>query len=90
MKAVNFGVPQKRKRVVIIGTIKENPEDCFPEEVIKDEKKITTTEDAIGDLFDLKIKNNLEPLKIITKPSCYFQEFARGIISPDDYINFLA
>jgi len=89
MKAVNFGVPQKRKRVIIIGTLKGGPEDCFPGEILKEEHQFITTKDAIGDLIGVKTNNSFEPIKMTAEPGCHFQKFVRGLISPEEYVNSL-
>lgn len=50
--ASDYGVPQKRKRVIIIGVRKDlgiNPNDLYPEEI----KVAPTAFDAIGDLEDI-------------------------------------
>lgn len=50
LNAVNFGVPQQRRRIFIIGTLKENNEFEFPDE----SKEIITVEEALKGLPKLK------------------------------------
>lgn len=86
LHAVKFGVPQKRKRVVIIGTLQGDPETFFPKPLICDEKNYITTQNAIGDLFNTEVGDQQNPIKITTKPAHFFQKFVRGLLSPQEYI----
>jgi len=86
LHAVKFCVPQKRKRVVIIGTLKGDPESFFPNPLTSDEHKYITTKDAIGDLIDIPAREINGPVKLSTRPSGFFQKFARGIITPQEYL----
>lgn len=86
MHAVMFGVPQKRKRVLIIGTLKGDPEDLFPKPLIADENRYMSTENAIGDLFDIPVSEKEIIIKSKNKASHKFQKFVRGLITPDEYI----
>ena len=88
LHAVKFYIPQKRKRVVIIGTLHGNPESLFPEPLTTDEQKYITTKDAIGDLLDIKVCENGDLIKIKTKPLGPFQKFVRGLITPQKYLSF--
>lgn len=90
MHAVMFGVPQKRKRVVIIGTLQGNPDDLFPKPLIYNEKNYITTENAIGDLFDIPVSDQDAPIQIKGRPKHFFQKFVRGLISPEKYISFFS
>lgn len=48
--AVEYGVPQKRVRVLIVGRLNGDPEACFPRATIRDARNFLTVRDAIGDL----------------------------------------
>ena len=64
-----YGVPQKRKRVIIFGVSKnhysnsKNKIDSFYREMIKNKKQIKTVKDAIGDL------PKINPIKSINRIS---------------------
>lgn len=83
--AVKYGVPQKRKRVVMIGLLNGNPEDCFPEEIITDEKKYNTVRDAIGNLPEIKVNGGESILKTKIKPRNSYQQLLSGDISITEY-----
>ena len=89
IKAVEFGVPQKRKRVIIIGTLKNNTENCFPDPIIKDENGFINTKDAIEDLLGIDVNNGFNSVPLEAEPTSSFQKFARGLIQPNDYITSL-
>ncbi|MFH1745025.1 MAG: DNA (cytosine-5-)-methyltransferase [bacterium] len=85
MHAVKFGVPQKRKRVVMIGVLSGNPEDCYPEEIITDEARYISVKDAISNLPSIKVNGgeNIFDKKINAKG--LYQEFMAGKLSPKEY-----
>ncbi|MFH1656941.1 MAG: DNA (cytosine-5-)-methyltransferase [bacterium] len=85
-----FGIPQKRKRVVIIGTLKGDPESFFPKAIISDEQKYVTTKEAISDLFDVQACKQDGPIRLKTKPSSIFQKFVRGFITPQEYLGIFS
>lgn len=88
LHAVMFGVPQKRKRIILIGVKKGNPADLFPETLLRDEKNYITVNDAIGDLKKITpITDPTGSVQLKTTPKTLFQQFVRGIISPHTYIN---
>jgi len=89
LHAVMYGVPQKRKRVIIVGALEENPEDLFPEPLICDEVNYITTENALGDLFNVPAGNQEALVQIKNKPKHSFQEFVRGLVSPKEYLKSL-
>lgn len=90
LHAAMFGIPQKRKRVVIIGTLQGEPESFFPKAVISNEQKYITTEEAIGDLFNVQTSKQDSPIRLKTKPSSLFQKFVRGFITPQEYLKVLS
>jgi site-specific DNA-cytosine methylase len=86
--AVNFCIPQKRKRIFIIGTLHGNPESLFPEPITTDKRKYITTKDAIGDLLKIKVCEDGNPINLKTEPSSIFQKFVSGRITPREYLSY--
>ncbi len=84
MHTVRFGIPQKRKRVIIIGLLKGSPEFCFPKELIIDESNYITVHEAMGDLPPICKKKNRR-----TKNKSSYQKFISGQVSAEDYIKSL-
>lgn len=85
MLAVKFGVPQKRKRVVIIGVLKGAPEKCFPEEIIANEDKFVSVNDAIGNLPSIEVNGGENYLKQKIASKGLYQRLMAGLITPDKY-----
>lgn len=81
--AAEYGVPQKRKRVVLIGVLKGNPEDCFPKSILE-ETKYLTVEDAISDLPPIQITP--DGLLKISHPKTLYQKFMAGKVNIKDFI----
>lgn len=89
MLAVKFGVPQKRKRVVIIGVLKGDPEKCYPQEIIIDENKYISVKNAIGNLPSIEVNGGENMFKKKIDPKGSYQEFLAGKISPKKYVEML-
>jgi DNA-cytosine methyltransferase len=82
MYAAKFGVPQKRKRVVIIGLLKGSPEKCFPQEIITNENNYISVSEAISDLPPIEKTSK----KVISsKQESFYQKFLKGEISIFDF-----
>lgn len=88
--AVKYGVPQKRKRVVIIGLLDGNPEECYPEELISEENKYTTVKEAISNLPEIEINGGTDSLDIDLGASSNYQKFMAGKIIPEKFLNSLS
>ena len=84
LHTVKFGIPQKRKRVIIIGLLKGDPESCFPKELISDESNYVTVQEAMGDLPSINIKRKNQ-----SKNKSSYQRFISGQTSAKDYIKSL-
>lgn len=74
LSAADFGVPQNRNRVFIIGTQKKIPKEMlFPS---TNKKRAVTVKEAISDLAFLGIKENAKRYK--TVPRSRYQRLMRG------------
>lgn len=85
LHAVKYGVPQKRKRVVMVGVLKGNPEECYPDEIISDENRFVSVKDAIGNLPTIKVNGGENFLKQKIAPKGLYQKLMAGLITPNDY-----
>ena len=82
--SADYGVPQKRKRVIIIGAIKGTPEDLFPK-ILLEKNEYLTVKDAISDIPSSVKQDISEPVKLL-KPKSKFQEFMRSQISVKEFL----
>ncbi|MDN5047932.1 DNA cytosine methyltransferase [Aliarcobacter butzleri] len=86
--ASDYGVPQKRKRVFIVGTY--NVECIFnPKKIILDEKDYISVDDAISDLYNIKAIENKENI-IEYKPDkdlTEYQKYLTNKITIEEFIN---
>jgi len=76
-----FGVPQKRKRVIIIGLLEGDPTLCYPSDIITEEKFYLNVKTAIDNLPPLQINGGEMIINISLKPNNYYQKFLAGLIS---------
>ncbi|MEN9518242.1 MAG: (cytosine-5-)-methyltransferase [Cyanobacteriota bacterium] len=89
----NYGIPQRRKRVILVGNIGESKEISPPprvcastgEGVVYLPLPITVSE-ALSDLPPLVPGQDGENLNYVMPPSTNYQHFVRGFISPSEYI----
>ena len=88
MHAVKFGVPQKRKRVIIIGVLTGDPEDCFPSEIITKPAQYLTVQDAIQDLPQIKANGGENILDKQVEPKTLYQKLMAGQISIHHFENY--
>lgn len=89
LHVVKYGVPQKRKRVVMIGVLEGDPNDCYPKEIFEDEDKYLTVREAIGDLPKIAANGGDHILEARTEPQSYYQKFLAGIITVDEFVKTL-
>lgn len=89
LHAVKYGVPQKRKRVVMIGILDGDPNECYPEEIFQDESKYLTVREAIGDLPEIVANGGNHIIDKKTNPKSDFQKFLAGKISIEDFTKSL-
>jgi len=90
MKAIEFGVPQKRERVFVLGTLKNTPIE-FPNPIFSyDDSSLPlpiSVDEAISDLLELEIgggTNELTPYNS-NQPSAY-QKLMRGMINFNEFL----
>lgn len=89
MHAVRFGVPQKRKRVIMIGLLTGNPEECFPDEVLTKTCQYLTVKDAISNLPFLEANGGKGVLHKKIKPESEYQKFMSGYTPIEKFIKWL-
>jgi Alw26I/Eco31I/Esp3I family type II restriction m6 adenine DNA methyltransferase len=96
LDAENYGVPQRRKRVILVGR-QGGSRDISPPPLVCDSTggsllglpaSITVSE-AIADLPPLVPGQDGENLDYATSPATDYQRFMRGIISPMQYLERL-
>lgn len=82
--AAEYGVPQKRKRVVIIGSRFEDSSDLFPRKIVS-EGNYLTVRDAIG---DVPFETAVSPFEEIKpgKPQTSYQKLMQGECSPEEFL----
>jgi site-specific DNA-cytosine methylase len=87
LHAAQFGVPQKRKRVVIIGSRIGNSSKLFPEPILNSENFLTVF-DAIGDLSPHPTLDIEEVVKLKAAATDY-QRLMQGIIDAPTFMNLI-
>lgn len=83
----DYGIPQKRKRVIIIGVRKEiavSPDELFPIPITVANHLKATNFDAISDLEHVPVDNKSF---YASMERSEYQKMLRNEISEDDYIN---
>lgn len=93
----NYAIPQRRKRVFLIGQRDENsPEIELPEILTSLTKKhdlfnsfapCVSVKDALDDLPDLKPGQNGSSLDYKHEPRTPFQSLMRGYLTPNEYLS---
>ena len=94
VSSANFGIPQRRDRVIIIGGDEELV-DSFELTPISDVYKngqigllpsVPGAESAIGDLPEIEQAQDGSDLEYTSAPKTPYQKFMRGLITPDEYL----
>lgn len=92
----NYGIPQRRKRVILVG-LKQQLQTLLPPILTSnstgngliDLPSAVTTYEALSDLPPLESSQDGENLDYIFSPATDYQELMRGYISPEQYLNIL-
>ena len=84
-----FGVPQKRKRVIIIGVRNGSPKECYPKPLFLDERLFTTTQEAIGNLPSIPMGGGEREVVLSLPTATDYQRFIEGEITFSDYYHML-
>jgi len=85
--ATQYGVPQKRKRVIIIGSKLGESSVLFPDPFLEEDNFITI-KDAIGDITAKPTEEIDDEIKIGAAKSPY-QELMQGLITPKQYLKLI-
>ena len=96
LDTANYGIPQRRKRVILVG-LKQQLQTLPPpvvtdgstENSLIDLPSAVTTYEALSDLPPLESSQDGESLDYIFPPATDYQELMRGYISPEQYLNAL-
>lgn len=89
LHAVRYGVPQKRKRVVMIGVLDGSPAECYPDEIINEESKYLSVQEAIGNMPEIEANGGSQEMDINTAPQSNYQMFLSGAISVEEFVKTL-
>ena len=84
LTATHYGVPQKRKRVIIIGSKLGESSELFPDPILTEDDFITI-QDAIGDITAQPTLEIDEEIMIDVAKNVY-QELMQGKITPLQYL----
>ena len=91
MQAAEFGVPQKRKRVIIIGTKNGvDPSSCFPSKLLNDDQRYMTVGSAIGDFPRIEANGGADIMNFSSSPRSTYQAFMRGMIKVEEFITSIS
>ncbi|GDX24862.1 hypothetical protein LBMAG10_15270 [Actinomycetes bacterium] len=85
--ATQYGVPQKRKRVIIIGSKLGESSVLFPDPFLEEDNFIAI-KDAIGDITAKPTDEIDDEIKIGAAKSPY-QELMQGLITPKQYLKLI-
>lgn len=83
LNAANYGVPQKRKRIFIIGSSKKL--QMTPPEPILDEEHFITVKDAIYGLPHLEAGEGQEIMSVSIKPRSEYQKYLMQKITAEEF-----
>jgi DNA (cytosine-5)-methyltransferase 1 len=97
LDTANYGIPQRRKRVILVGLKQQRSQALLPPlptsdlagNGLIDLPSAVTTYEALSDLPPLESSQDGESLDYIFPPTTDYQELMRGYISPAQYLNTL-
>jgi len=89
LNAANFGVPQKRKRVFIIGSSKKGAIDQ-PTPIIENEEEFVTVRDAIYGLPLLSFGDGTECVEFTKNPTSQYQKFLMGKVPAKEFVKIIS
>ena len=96
LDTANYGIPQRRKRVILVGLknqlqalLSPMPTTDSTGNSLVDLPSAVTTYESLSDLPPLKSGQDGENLDYIFSPTTDYQELMRGYISPEQYLNTL-
>jgi Alw26I/Eco31I/Esp3I family type II restriction m6 adenine DNA methyltransferase len=94
----DYAVPQRRKRVVLVGSSDANFKITKPEAItathngltlFRDLPKVVSTKEALEDLPAILPGQDGSNLNYASDPSTIYQAFMRGLLTPDEYISLV-
>ena len=96
LDTADYGIPQKRKRIILVG-LKKKLQPVLPPIPTSDSTKngliglpsAITAYEALSDLPPLESSQDGENLDYIFSPTTDYQKLMRGYISPEQYLNTL-
>lgn len=103
LSAEQYGVPQRRKRVFLVGSKNNNEDkiieppiitscnnsDFSPNLFIKNIRPAISVYEALSDLPQLKPGQNGTDLEYLFSPKYIYQKFMRGLIGPEEYVDLI-
>jgi DNA (cytosine-5)-methyltransferase 1 len=95
INAAEYGIPQRRNRVILVGLqnrtqpIPVPQAVCSLEEELINSELIVTVHKALSDLPPLQSGQDGENLDYISSPISYYQKLMRDYISPIQYLDLL-
>ncbi|MBD1570333.1 DNA cytosine methyltransferase [Aliivibrio sp. S10_S31] len=88
LNAAEFGIPQKRKRAIFIGT-KNNIDISFPKPIYTKEEEFISSSDAVSDLFALNDTDCQESMYYKSNPLTEYQKRMRNGVQDGELHNHL-
>ena len=95
LSADEFAIPQRRKRVFLVGTADPRQEILQPQrltictangELFSANKRAISVNEALADLPALRPSQNGSNLPYASPPQTSYQAFMRDLISPDEFL----